>query len=147
MSCAADLPHCCLFYREKLLRAKTAFGSSTYTDGKGHQAFALTVGKVGAPSAPFLFHSAKEPGPSLSPCEGEYVTLSKTAQQLVHYRQFAADLGYTDQLSQPSIMLEDNDSARKLTTAFSSGEVLSTVVELQGLEADRILSMVPQALQ
>ena len=99
------------------IHSASDYSHNVHTDGKGHQAFALTVGKVGAPSAPFLFHSAKEPGPSLSPCEGEYVTLSKTAQQLVHYRQFAADLGYTDQLSQPSIMLEDNDSARKLTTA------------------------------
>jgi len=83
-------------------------------DGRSHGAYTLTVGKVGAKTAPFFSYSSKEKGVSLSPAEGEYVTLSKTAKPLIHYRQFATDLGYPQ--LQPSIMLEDNASAIKLTT-------------------------------
>lgn len=83
-------------------------------DGRSHGAYTLTVGKVGAKTAPFLSYSSKEKGVSLSPAEGEYVTLSRTAKPLIHYRQFATDLGYPQ--LQPSIMLEDNASAIKLTT-------------------------------
>jgi len=83
-------------------------------DGRSHGAYTLTVGKVGAQTAPFLSYSSKEKGVSLSPAEGEYVTLSRTAKPLIHYRQFATDLGYPQ--LQPSIMLEDNASAIKLTT-------------------------------
>ena len=83
-------------------------------DGRSHGAYTLTVGKVGAKTAPFLSFSSKEKGVSLSPAEGEYVTLSRTCKPLLHYRQFATDLGYP-QLN-PSIMLEDNASAIKLTT-------------------------------
>lgn len=88
---------------------------NVHQHGQSHGAFLLTVGKVGATTAPFLSHSAAEKGVSLSPTEGEYVTLSKTAKALIHYRQFATDLGFPQ--SKPSIMLEDNASSIKLTTA------------------------------
>jgi len=88
---------------------------NVHPNGQSHGAFLLTVGRVGATTAPFLFYSAAEKGVSLSPTEGEYVTLSKTAKSLIHFRQFAEDLGYPQ--PHPSIMLEDNASAIKLTTA------------------------------
>lgn len=88
---------------------------NVHTNGQSHGAYLLTVGKVGATTAPFLSYSGAEKGVSLSPTEGEYVTLSKTAKALIHYRQFAVDLGYPQHL--PSVMLEDNASSIKLTTA------------------------------
>lgn len=88
---------------------------NVHPNGQSHGAYLLTVGKVGATTAPFLSYSAAEKGVSLSPTEGEYVTLSKTAKALIHYRQFAADLGFPQSL--PSIMLEDNASSIHLTTA------------------------------
>ena len=87
---------------------------NVHTGGQSHGAYTLTVGKVGANTAPFLHYSAKEKGVSLSPTEGEYTILSKTAKVLIHYRQFATDLGYPQ--PSPSIMLEDNNSAIKLVT-------------------------------
>lgn len=88
---------------------------NVHTDGQSHSAYTLTVGKAGATTAPFLSYSAAEKGVSLSPMEGEYVTLSKTAKQLIHYRQFATDLGYPQ--LQPSIMLTDNASSLHLTSS------------------------------
>lgn len=88
---------------------------NVHTNGQSHGAYLLTVGKVGATTAPFLSYSAAEKGVSLSPTEGEYVTLSKTAKALIHYRQFAIDLGFPQ--PHPSIMLEDNASSIKLTTS------------------------------
>lgn len=88
---------------------------NVHTNGQSHGAYLITVGRVGANTSPFLSYSAAEKGVSLSPTEGEYVTLSKTAKALIHYRQFATDLGYPQLL--PSIMLEDNASSIKLTTA------------------------------
>jgi hypothetical protein len=87
---------------------------NVHTGGQSHGAYTLTVGGVGANTAPFLHYSAKEKGVSLSPMEGEYTTLSKTAKTLIHYRQFAADLGFVQ--TAPSIMLEDNNSSIKLVT-------------------------------
>jgi hypothetical protein len=49
--------------------------------------------------------------------ESEYVTLSRTARKLTHWRQMAEDLGHPQ--LQPSIMLEDNSSAIKLTVSPS----------------------------
>jgi hypothetical protein len=40
--------------------------------------------------------------------------LSKTSKALIHYRQFAEDLGFPQ--TSPSVMLEDNASAIKLST-------------------------------
>lgn len=88
---------------------------NVHPNGQSHGAYLLTVGKVGATTAPFLSYSAAEKGVSLSPTEGEYVTLSKTAKTLIHFRQFATDLGFP-QLT-PSTMLEDNASSIHLTTA------------------------------
>ena len=88
---------------------------NVHPNGQSHGALLLTVGRVGATTAPFLFNSAEEKGVSLSPTEGEYVTLSKTAKSLIYFRQFARDLGYPQ--PNPSTMLEDNASAIKLTTA------------------------------
>ena len=85
------------------------------TTGQSHSAHTLTVGAVGANTAPFLSYSAKEKGVSLSPTEGEYVALSRTAKDILHFRQFASDLGYPQ--TQPSIMLTDNTSSIKLTKA------------------------------
>jgi hypothetical protein len=88
---------------------------NVHTNGQSHSAYTLTVGKVGATSAPFLSYSAAEKGVSLSPMEGEYVTLSKTAKQLIHYRQFATDLGYPQ--LHASTMLTDNASSLHLTSS------------------------------
>jgi len=88
---------------------------NVHPEGHSHGAFILTVGKVGATTAPFLSFSAAERGVSLSPSEGEYVTLSQTAKALLHYRQFAEDLGFPQ--PNPSVMLEDNSSSINLTTA------------------------------
>ena len=83
--------------------------------GQSHSAHTITVGSVGANTAPFLSYSAAEKGVSLSPTEGEYVSLSRAAKDLLHYRQFARDLGYPQ--TKPSIMLTDNTSSIKLTKA------------------------------
>ena len=89
--------------------------TNAHQDGSSHQAYLLTIGKPGANTSPFASYSAKEKGVSLSPTESEYVTLSKTAKQVIHMRQFATDLGHPQ--PHPSIMLEDNDSAIKLTSS------------------------------
>jgi len=83
--------------------------------GQSHSAHTITVGSVCANNASFLSYSAAEKGVSLSPTEGEYVSLSRAAKDLLHYRQFARDLGYPQ--TKPSIMLTDNTSSIKLTKA------------------------------
>lgn len=88
---------------------------NVHPDGRSHGAYTLTVGGERSNTAPFLSFSGKEKGVPLSPAEGEYVTLSRTAKAVIHYRQLATDLGYPQ--NSPSIMLEDNNSAIKLTTA------------------------------
>lgn len=88
------------------------------TTGGSHSAFTITVGAPGAKTSPFLAHSATDTtggSTPLSPMESEYVTLSLTAKSLAHYRQFAEDLGFPQR--NPSIMLEDNDSAIKLANS------------------------------
>lgn len=88
------------------------------TTGASQNAYTLTCGRPGAITSPFLAHSASDStGGSLplSPMEAEYTTLSMTAKQLVHYRQFAEDLGFPQ--TRPSVMLEDNDSAIKLANS------------------------------
>ena len=52
------------------------------TTGQSHSAHTITVGSVGANTAPFLSYSAAEKGVSLSPTEGEYVSLSRAAKDL-----------------------------------------------------------------
>lgn len=88
---------------------------NVHPGGQSHSASTHTVGCPFANTAPFLSYSAAEKGISLSPCEGEYVTASKTAKPLVHFRQFARDLGFPQ--DSPSTMLQDNASSINLTTA------------------------------
>lgn len=88
---------------------------NVHPEGQSHSASTHTVGRPFANTAPFLSYSAAEKGISLSPCEGEYVTASKTAKSLVHFRQFARDLGFPQ--NKPSVMLQDNASSINLTTA------------------------------
>ena len=57
----------------------------------------------------------KGKGVSLHPHEGEYVILSRTAKQLIHWRQFAEDLGFPQK--NPSVMLTDNSTSINLTKA------------------------------
>ena len=89
--------------------------TNAHQDGSSHQAYLITIGKPGANSSPCASYSAKEKGVSLSPLEAEYVTLSKTSKQVIHLRQFAEDLGHPQH--KPTIMLEDNNSAIKLTSS------------------------------
>ena len=83
--------------------------------GQSHGAYIITVGKVGAHTAPFESYSAPEKGVQLSPMESEYTLLSRTAKRLSHWRQMAEDLGHPQ--TTPSVMLEDNSSAIKLAEA------------------------------
>ena len=83
--------------------------------GQSHGAYIITVGKVGAKTAPFETYSAAEKGVQLSPMESEYTLLSRTARRLSHWRQMAEDLGHPQ--PKPSIMLEDNSSAIKLAAS------------------------------
>ena len=86
---------------------------NVHINGQSHGAFQITLGKPGASTAPFTSYSAAEKGVSLHPHEGEYVILSKTAKALIHWRQFAEDLGFPQ--VQPSIMLTDNATSINLT--------------------------------
>jgi hypothetical protein len=86
---------------------------NVHTNGQSHGAFQITLGKPGATTAPFTSYSAAEKGVSLHPHEGEYVILSKTAKALIHWRQFAEDLGFPQ--LQPSTMLTDNATSINLT--------------------------------
>ena len=86
---------------------------NVHIGGQSHGAYQLTIGKPGATTSPFTSYSAKEKGVSLHPHEGEYVILSRTAKQLIHWRQFAEDLGFPQ--TKPSIMLTDNSTSINLT--------------------------------
>jgi hypothetical protein len=88
---------------------------NVHVEGQSHGAYQITIGKPGATTSPFCTYSAKEKGVSLHPHEGEYVILSRTAKQLLHWRQFAADLGFPQ--LKPSIMLTDNSTSINLTKA------------------------------
>jgi len=102
------------FPRGVELHSSSDCAHNVHIGGQSHGAYNITVGKPGATTAPFLSYSAAEKGVSLSPTEGEYVLLSKTSKALIHYRQFAEDLGFPQ--TSPSVMLEDNASAIKLST-------------------------------
>ena len=102
------------FPRGVELHSSSDCAHNVHPGGHSHGAFTITVGRPGSATAPFLLYSAAETGVSLSPTEAEYVLLSKTAKSLLHFRQFAEDLGFPQSL--PSIMLEDNASAIKLAT-------------------------------
>ena len=88
---------------------------NVHAEGQSHGAYQLTIGKPGATTSPFCSYSAKEKGVSLHPHEGEYVILSRTAKQLIHWRQFAEDLGFPQ--PKPSVMLTDNSTSINLTKA------------------------------
>ena len=88
---------------------------NVHTDGRSHGAYQITIGKPGATTSPFSTYSAKEKGVSLHPHEGEYVILSRTGKQLIHWRQFAEDLGFHQR--KPSVMLTDNSTSINLTKA------------------------------
>ena len=88
---------------------------NVHPDGQSHGAYQITIGKPGATTSPFCTYSAKEKGVSLHPHEGEYVILSRTAKQLIHWRQFAEDLGFPQK--NPSVMLTDNSTSINLTKA------------------------------
>jgi hypothetical protein len=86
------------------------------TDSRSHSAYTLTVGPPHANTAPFLAYSKKETSCiSLSPLESEYVAMSRSAKQVMHFRDFHRDLGLAP--TKPSKMLADNISAIKLVQA------------------------------
>ena len=83
--------------------------------GKGgcHSAHLI---KIGSHSAPFVTHSSAETSAiALSPCEAEYLALGRCAQNVLYFRQFAADMGFPQ--TQPAVILEDNQPAINLTVA------------------------------
>ena len=86
-------------------------------DSRSHSAYTLTVGPPLANTAPFLAYSKAESSCiPLSPLESEYVSMSRCAKPLVHFRDFHTDLGFPP--TSPSKMLaDDNQSAIKLVQA------------------------------
>ena len=81
-------------------------------DGKSHTAYIICIGTE---NAPFVAFSSAEPsGIAVSPCESEYVGLSRLAISVVFFRSFAESLGFPQ--PEPSILYEDNKSAINLTT-------------------------------
>ena len=89
---------------------------NVHVKGQSHGAYQITIGKPGAKTSPFCTYSICKGKRRLPhPHEGEYVILSRTAKQLLHWRQFATDLGFLQ--LKPSIMLIDNSTSIKLTKA------------------------------
>ena len=85
-------------------------------DSRSHSAYTLTVGPPHANTAPFLAHSKAETSCiPLSPLESEYVAMSRSAKQVMHFRDFHRDLGFAP--TKPSKMLADNISAINLVQA------------------------------
>ena len=83
------------------------------TDGKSHSAHIISVG---FDNAPFLAYSSAEPANiSVSPCESEYVALSRLSLSVIFFRKFATSLGYPQ--DKPSILKQDNKSSISLVTA------------------------------
>jgi hypothetical protein len=84
-----------------------------HADGRSHSAYLI---RIGHNTAPFVTHSASETSAiALSPCEAEYLALGRCAQQVLYFRQFAADIGFPQ--NNPTVILEDNQPAINLTTA------------------------------
>lgn len=82
-------------------------------DGKSHSAHIISIG---FDNAPFLAYSSAEPANiSVSPCESEYVALSRLSLNVIFFRKFAASLGYPQR--NPSILKQDNKSSISLVTA------------------------------
>ena len=81
--------------------------------GQSHSAHILSVGFN---NAPFSAYSSAEPSSiSVSPCESEYVCLSRLALNAVFFRKFATSLGYPQ--NNPSVLKQDNKSAINLVQA------------------------------
>ena len=84
-----------------------------HANGRSHSAYLI---QIGTHTAPFNTHSAAEASAiALSPCEAEYLALGRCAQQVLYFRQFAADIGFPQ--NSPTVILEDNQPAINLTTA------------------------------
>ena len=81
--------------------------------GQSHSAHILSVG---FDNAPFSTYSSAEPASiSVSPCESEYVCLSRLALNAVYFRKFAVSLGYPQK--DPSPLKQDNKSTINLVKA------------------------------
>ena len=81
--------------------------------GQSHSAHILSVG---FDNAPFSTYSSAEPSSiSVSPCESEYVCLSRLALNAVFFRKYAISLGYPQH--NPSVLKQDNKSAISLVQA------------------------------
>lgn len=84
-----------------------------HANGRSHSAYLI---QIGSQTAPFVTHSAPEASAiALSPCEAEYLALGRCAQQVLYFRQFAADIGFPQ--NNPTVILEDNKPAINLTVA------------------------------
>lgn len=85
------------------------------SNGRSQSAHTISVGSTN--NAPFATHSCAENNDvPLSPCEAEYISLTRAAREVMYFRQFAADLGY-DQSTTPSLILQDSKSAINLAKA------------------------------
>lgn len=84
-----------------------------HANSRSHSAYLI---QKGSRTAPFVTHSAPEASAiGLSPCEAEYLALGRCAQQVLHFRQFAADIRFPQ--NNPTVILEDNKPAINLTVA------------------------------
>jgi hypothetical protein len=85
------------------------------SNGRSQSAHTISIGN--ATNAPFLAHSCDENNDvPLSPCEAEYLSLTRAAKDVMFFRQFASDLGY-DQGTKPSTIYQDSKSAINLAIA------------------------------
>ena len=81
--------------------------------GQSHSAHILSIG---FDNAPFLTYSSAEPSSiSGSPCESEYVCLSRLASDAIFFRKFAISLGFPQ--DNPTVLKQDNKSAINLVKA------------------------------
>ena len=81
--------------------------------GQSHSAHILSIG---FDNAPFLTYSSAEPSSiSGSPCESEYVCLSRLASDAIFFRKFAVSLGFPQ--DSPTVLKQDNKSAINLVKA------------------------------
>jgi hypothetical protein len=70
---------------------------------------------IGTNNAAYASFASAEPGIALSPQEGEYQTLSRSAKQCVYWQQFLDGLGFPQIL--PTVIREDNLPAINLVKA------------------------------
>ena len=90
--------------------ADAAFGSRE--GGTSAGAFFLSVGLAGAP-----FHSYAKAQVDVATCPmtAEYYSASNSCKAIMHYRQFAQDLGFQQRNS--TALFVDNETARKLAVS------------------------------